>query len=160
MTASWLIFLGTISTGTQCNTDIWQAREVLLEMATRGFPYGIRFTKSSSGNTEFIYIIAEKTEGRTSRDNGYTGYYTIGRAYNVDKKLEELQSGNPRQLECIHSYSVTRGSRAEQAEQAAHAVAKRSYRSDEKGGKEWYYSRSQFDFIQVIKLSLFRFLVR
>ena len=101
---------------------------------------------------EFIYIIAEKTEKPTN--NGYTDYYKVGRTDNVGRRLEELQTGNPNKLERLKSYPVNNAS---EAEAAAHAAVKRRYRSDEKGGTEWYYASNQGDFIQRIDIGLDRF---
>lgn len=116
-------------------------------------------SRYATRSSEFIYIIAEKTEKRTGNNNGYTGYYKVGRTDNVARRVEELQTGNPNQLECIKYYQV---SNASEAERAAHAAVNRDYRSNEKGGTEWYCAplSYQSDFIQRVGISVLRFLVQ
>ena len=95
---------------------------------------------------EFIYIIAEKT---TKVAGGYTGYYKVGRTDNITERLENLQTANPRQLECLGWIQVD-PSMKNLAEEAAHAAVRDHYRSDENGGKEWFFvlQHYQADFMQ------------
>ena len=83
----------------------------------------------------FIYIIAEKTTKVGS--GGYTGYYKVGKTDDLQERIENLQTGNPHQLEYLGQIQVN-PSQKKAAEEAAHAAVRAQYRSDENGGTEWF----------------------
>ena len=99
--------------------------------------YGARTVSKS----EYIYIIAEKTTKMGT--GGYTGYYKVGRTDNLDLRIEELQTANPHQLECIGWIQVD-PSMKNIAEKAAHAAVRDQYKSDENGGREWFLVHQQY----------------
>ena len=87
----------------------------------------------------FIYVIAEKTSSGV-----YTGYYKVGKTQNLDARIAELQTGNPHELEYVWKMAFDD---MDAAEQSAHDAVRRKYRSNENGGKEWYYARTQSEFL-------------
>ena len=98
---------------------------------------------------EYIYIIAEKTTKLGT--GGYTGYYKVGQTDNLKERLENLQMGNPHQLECLRWIQVD-PSKKNLAEEAAHAAVRDQFRSNENGGKEWFLVHQQYQaaFIQQV----------
>ena len=77
----------------------------------------------------YIYVIAEKSQGYN------TGFYKIGKTGNLKERLEDLQTGNARQL-CYNGIQKVTNMSA--AEYAAH-MAVNQYRATDGGGREWYY---------------------
>ena len=72
----------------------------------------------------YVYIIAEKTSaGR------YTGYYKVGKTQDLDVRIAELQTGNPRKLEYMKQIRV---GDMDAAERSAHDAVRRDHRSDKK----------------------------
>ena len=98
----------------------------------RNYHHGVR----AHSKPEYIYIIAEKTS--KAGTGGYTGYYKVGRTDNLDERLENLQTGNPRKLECVGLIKVESSQQAGTAEAAAHRAVRGQYQSDENGGTEWF----------------------
>ena len=98
-----------------------------------------QFRARAHSKEEYIYIIAEKTSKVGA--GGYTGYYKVGRTDNLEKRLDALQTGNPRKLECVGFIQVE-SSQANTAEAAAHRAVRGQYQSDENGGTEWFKIRA------------------
>lgn len=94
----------------------------------------------------FIYVIAEKTSSGV-----YTGYYKVGKTQNLDARIAELQTGNPHELEYVWKIAVDD---MDAVEQFAHDAFRRKYRSNENGGKEWYYARTRSEFLLHIEVML------
>ena len=91
--------------------------------------------------SEYIYIIAETTNNNGMK--GYTGYCKVGQTDNLQERLENLQTANPHELECIGWIQVD-PSKKNIAEEGAHAAVRDQYKSDQNGGKEWFRVLPQY----------------
>ena len=83
----------------------------------------------ASNDEGYVYCIAEYEDGRE------TGYFKIGTAYDLEKRLRDLQTGNARQLKIWKECQLV--SQRLDAEKAAHAAVE-EYRVDQGGGTEWF----------------------
>ena len=103
-------------------------------------------TQAAEPRPGFIYVLAEKTSS-----GGYTGYYKVGKTQDLVARRSELQTGNPHELVYVWTVEV---SDMDAAERLAHDTVRRDHRSNEKGGKEWYYQppAKQQDFLLKIQL--------
>ena len=77
----------------------------------------------------YVYIIQEG-DGY----GGATSYYKVGSSDNLNKRLQDLQTGNPRPIGIVEHWQVHDKTSAERA--AHNAVA--GYASMLGGGREWY----------------------
>ena len=82
-----------------------------------------------SNDEGYVYCIAEYEDGRK------TGYFKIGTTNNPDKRLQDLQTGNPRELKIWKEPLLV--SQRLDAEKAAHAAVEK-YKVDQGGGTEWF----------------------
>ena len=83
----------------------------------------------ASNDEGYVYCIAEYEGGRES------GYFKIGTAYDPEKRLRDLQTGNARQLKIWKECQLV--SQRLDAETAAHAAVEK-YKVDQGGGTEWF----------------------
>ncbi|MCG8621957.1 MAG: GIY-YIG nuclease family protein [Proteobacteria bacterium] len=89
-----------------------------------------RIVPDGASNDEgYVYCIAEYMDGRE------TGYFKIGTAKDSDKRLKDLQTGNPCELKIWKEPQWV--SKRLNAEKAAHAALK-EYKVDQGGGTEWF----------------------
>ena len=83
----------------------------------------------ASNDKGYVYCIAEYKGGRES------GYFKIGTAYDPEKRLKDLQTGNPRELKIWKEPQWV--SQRLDAERAAH-TALEEYKVNLRGGTEWF----------------------
>ena len=77
----------------------------------------------------YIYFIGEQSQGRD------TGYYKIGKTEDLDERLENLQTGNPRKLYYCYKWPVTDATTAERIAHSAMA----QFKTKEGGSQEWFF---------------------
>ena len=93
-------------------------------------------TDGARNGPGYVYLLSEHT-----KSNGQpTHFYKIGVSSKPDKRIADLQTGNPRPL--LFQGAPIRVSRVISAEKSAHkAVA--YYASSLGGGQEWFYVSQQ-----------------
>ena len=104
-----------------------------------------------AGNSKpsYIYFIREQSQGRD------TGYYNIGKTKDLDERLENLQTGNPRKLYYLYKWPVTDAATAEHLAHSAMA----QYVTKQGGSHEWFFLKTEnvqqfLEFVQK-KISLY-----
>lgn len=89
-----------------------------------------RIVPDGASNDEgYVYCVAEYEGGKES------GYFKIGTANDTEKRLRDLQTGNPRQLKTWKEPQLV--SQRLDAERAAH-TALEEYKANQGGGTEWF----------------------
>ena len=79
-----------------------------------------------------VYLLSEHNP-----DSSKTGYYKIGKTtQDVNKRISDLQGGNPRKIKEVESHQVSDMSEAET--RAHHAVEKWNTKATYGGGSEWF----------------------
>lgn len=91
------------------------------------------FKDGAKNGPGYVYLLSE----RTRRNGGQpTNYYKIGVSSKPDKRLADLQTGNPRPL--VFQGEPTCVSRVISAERAVHKAVE-LYASSLGGGQEWFH---------------------
>ena len=90
------------------------------------------------GNVGYIYII-----GEMDGTGNYGIYFKVGKTENISEQISELQTGNPRHLQCrMHAVVFDMAA----AEKAAHDAVF-TYKPSVLGGSEWYYIVDETNFV-------------
>ena len=93
---------------------------------------GQRIVPDGASNDQgYVYCIAEY-----DRDGRETGYFKIGTAYNPEKRLRDLQTGNAHPLKIWRDCKVEVLQRLD-AEKATKKALK-DYKASQGGGTEWF----------------------
>lgn len=82
-----------------------------------------------------VYLLSEHNLGLESLR---TGYYKIGKTtQDVNKRINDLQGGNPREIKRLESHPVPDMDEAEQ--RAHHATQRWNTKESHHAGSEWFY---------------------
>ena len=79
---------------------------------------------------DYVYILEE------CKGDKPTGYYKIGKTRNLEKRISDLQTGNPRKLRHKKSKAVT-DSTATESKLLKHPDLS-EYKAQHEGGREWF----------------------
>lgn len=89
--------------------------------------------KTKATTSEKVYLLSEHNP-----DGSKTGYYKIGKTtQDVNKRISDLQGGNPRKIKEVESHQVSDMSEAET--RAHKAVKKWNTKATYGGGSEWFH---------------------